>query len=688
MSAVLERVGEGPGSAHGAAPRAGPRLLALGLALPAVAALVLWRLSLGGVDVSHLGSYGLPPALPLAWYGALLLALVGASLAICARCFRGWVAGVYIVAIVVILYGSIAVLASDPHYGWVYKHLGVTRLLEVTGRTNTSVDIYNRWPGFFALAAIFSRVTGHLNPVTYARWAEVVFVSIDVALIATAVKAVARDGRIAAGAALLFAVANWVGQDYYSPQAFGFALGLALLAVILRELLLASGRGEQRLVRAVERRIRVAQLPADQLGSPSWPPGVAIAVVLALDAVIVGSHQLTPYMLLAQLSLLILLRLLRSRWFVLVMALMTFAYLLANFTYIQHNFGLFTSIDPFNNVQHSAVYDQSPQSGVAFSAHSAQLLSAVVWIGAAIATIFLARRALLRRALPLVALAAAPFALIFGQSYGGEASLRVALFSFPWCAALISWALATVSGPLRKRALTVGIVVALAALFIPAFLGEEELNIMPGGEVQASDWFYAHAPVGSVLMLAGPDFPARYGPRYRVVVGPQSDDDPNLLRANTFRHRPLGPANIPDVIAVIKQYSNRGYLAFSTTETTYARVFRLTSPGALGSLEQAVAHSRRFRLWYGDRDARIYELIPTRRIAQRARLLRRHPPLRLYQAIPAHGGVLGIPRGSAAGRRPRAGRSTARPVQRLSTPASPPGGRSSRSTPPRSISVE
>ena len=39
---------------------------------------------------------------------------------------------------------------------------------------------------------------------------------------------------------------------------------------------------------------------------------------------------------------------------------MTLAYLGANFNFIQHNYGLFTSIDPFNNVQ-VATFTGPPQ---------------------------------------------------------------------------------------------------------------------------------------------------------------------------------------------------------------------------------------------------------------------------------------------------------------------------------------
>ena len=94
------------------------------------------------------------------------------------------------------------------------------------------------------------------------------------------------------------------------------------------------------------------------------------------------------------------------------------------------------------------------------------------------------------RALPFVVLAVAPFFVLFGQNYGGEASLRIILFSSPWCAALISWGLATVSRARLRWTLTTLAAVLFTALFVPSFLGQEELNIISPAEVRASDWFY------------------------------------------------------------------------------------------------------------------------------------------------------------------------------------------------------
>ncbi len=205
------------------------------------------------------------------------------------------------------------------------------------------------------------------------------------------------------------------------------------------------------------------------------------------------------------------------------------------------------------------------------------------------------------------ALAFAPFGVIFGQNYGGEASLRVILFSSAGCAILAAWGIETLRRGALRLAVSVVLALLMAGLFVPAFFGEAELNVIPSGEVAASSYFYAHAPAGSVLMLSAPGFPIRYGATYENYRGPQGDDDPNLLNTDTLRHKALGPQDVATVVSIIRQYSRSGFLVFSTTENEYASVFRLTPPNALVDLEQAVASSPYFHLWYATRDARIYQ---------------------------------------------------------------------------------
>lgn len=612
MSAVLEPPDidqSGLARRPGDALMATPRLRLLALSLPAVIALVVWRLSLLHVDVSNLGSYGLPPALPITWYCALFISVGGAVTAITVRRTSGLIMVAYVVVIAIILFGTVPVLSEPPHYAWVYKHIGVVRYLEAHGEVNTNIDIYNRWPGFFALAAMFSRVANRPNPETYASWAEFFFLLLDAVLVMAIVKALTRDIRIAAGAALLFVVTNWVGQTYYSPQAFAFLLSLGVILIILRQLRMGAPRYSKRLTRLIEFVGRVGQLPVQTSHTAQWPRWAAITTVLSIDAVIVASHQLTPYILLFSVGLLVLVGVVRPWWVLLPMAIMTFAYLAANLTFIQQHYGLFTSIDPFNNVQGVKITPNTPVAGKVFNTNVQLLLIATLWLGGLVAVIRLLRCGLLVRAVPFVMLALCPFVVVFGQSYGGEAPLRIILFSSPWFAALISWALSTVTRQKLKWILTMSVTVVFTTLFVPSFLGQEELNVISAAEVHASEWFYYHARPGSVLLLSAPGFPYRYGGTYPEFGGPEGDANPNLMTEPYFQSRPLGAAEIPRVIARIKEYARHGYIVFSKNGTTYAEVFRITPPRALAHLEAAIARSPDFRLWYDNKDARIYELV-------------------------------------------------------------------------------
>ena len=591
-----------------------PRWRLLALLLLGIVALILWRSSLVHVDVSNLNDYGLPPALPVTWYVGLALAVIGAVTAITIRCTSGLLMVAYVILVAIVLYGTVPVLSAQPHYAWVYKHIGVVRYLEAHGKVNTKIDIYNRWPGFFALGAVYSHDSGSPNPEMYANWAECAFLLLDVVLVMAVIKALARDIRVAAGAGLFFIVTNWVGQTYYSPQAFAYVLGLALILIAVRHLRVGSSYSGW-ITKLIERFGRVTQLPLQMDRTAKWPAWVAITAVLSLNAVIVASHQLTPYMLLASMAFLMLTGIVRPWWVLFAMALTAFAYLLPNLSFIQRNYGLFTSIDPFNNL-HVARYTETPAAGVAFATHNELLLIACLFLGALCATIRLLRRGLLIRALPVVVLALSPFAVVFGQNYGGEASLRVILFSSPWCAALISWGLATVDRRRLKWGLTTIGAIVCTTFFVPSFLGAEELNIISAAEVNASEWFYYHARPRSVLVLAAPGFPYKYGGTYNEFKGPEGDADPNLLSNPVFQRRQLGAADVRRVIYRIEEYSRSGYIAFAKDETAFAQTLKITPQGALAHLEAAIARSPHFRLWYSNKDVQIYQLVESSQPSQ------------------------------------------------------------------------
>jgi hypothetical protein len=599
------------------APRSRPRpakLIALRLAvtvarlLPFAVGMVAWAVSLPHIHVQSLGEYGLPPALPPLWYAGAGLLVVGAALQVALSPRSDAITLLYVVGLVVVLFGTVPAVSAEPHYAWVYKHVGVSRFLGVNHSPDLSADIYNRWPGFFALTAVFSHLTGVSNPVVYAAWAEVFFALLQAFLIRAAVRMWVEQDGVADGAALLFLLANWVAQGYFSPQALDFTLTLAIAALMLA----LGGRqtGAARRAGGLLRRVFRApsQLPLTALGT-TRARGALIAAILVLDAASIPTHQLSPYVVLLQTAGLALFGFLRPRWILLPMLAMTVAYLAPNIGYIQHNFGIFSSLDPFSNAERKTAYIQSPVAGKLFNQRAGMLLSLLVWGGAFFAFVRLTRRGLARRALPFALLAAGPFCLLFGQNYGGEAVLRVLLFSLPWCAALIAWALATIERPVRRALAALAVCGVAAALFVPAFYGQEELNQMPTNEVNASEYFDARAQAGSALLFSAPNFPGDYGPRYPLMRGAGRAEPPTLLYSNRFRNRQLGRADVPAVVASILHYAPGGYIVFSTTQNEYAHVFQLVPDGALENLEKAVADSRHFRLFYGNKDARIYQLV-------------------------------------------------------------------------------
>src|SRR5262249_22318037 len=159
------------------------------------------------------------------------LLVIGATLQVALRTRSDVITLLYLVALVVVLFGTVPAVSAEPHYAWVYKHVGVSRFLGVNHTPDLNADIYNRWPGFFALTAVFSDLTGVSNPIVYAGWSEVFFALLQAFLIRSAVRMWVEDDRVADGAALLFLLGNWVAQGYFSPQALDFTLALALASL-------------------------------------------------------------------------------------------------------------------------------------------------------------------------------------------------------------------------------------------------------------------------------------------------------------------------------------------------------------------------------------------------------------------------------------------------------------------------
>jgi len=586
------------------------------------AALCLWAVSINAVNPDAMNDYGLLAALPVTFYVAASLLVLSIAITVTRPALSPVRLALHLVGLVLVLHATVPFVVTAPNYPWLYKHVGVVEYINRHGQLDTSIDIYHNWPGFFAFGAWFTKVAGASSPLNYAGWAPVYFNLLVCLELSYSARALDLSQRTRWLGLFLAVPANWVGQDYFAPQAMAFVLSLAVFGMVLT--CMHSDRPVA-LVRAglrLARRVVGARVPAAEGGEvtaaapAARPPAVGRLSLLAMFGLVVVTHQLSPYMVLAGLGVASAAGLVRPRWVVVGLAAVAGGYLLLRLSYLQQTQDIFGSLfDPFENVKGNGVSAPPVQIGRRITAYGALVMLAAMW---GLAMIGVVRR--LRAGRPTVVLAllaAAPALLAAGQSYGGEVVFRIYLFSLPWTALLAASALEPAPGRRARfpgATVAVGGVLALiVVLFMSASFGAEELYRIRPGEVEASRYFYAHAQPDSVLILGAAHFPSRVAANYEIQ---QFTPDPNLNLFSTterFRNRLLGADDLPALSSFAGEYAASAeggvYLALTAGQETYAEVLGQTAKGSLASLDRALGTSAEWDTFYRNADAVLYRFL-------------------------------------------------------------------------------
>jgi hypothetical protein len=510
---------DGPGARH----RSITRWFQPQLAFPFLG-LGSWAYGLDQVRTSGIGSYGLLASANV-WF-VLGLSLLVAGLVLELRrssAPRGWLLGLLLVGLIVAIHSTVPILFGAPEYAWVYKHIGVISAFERYGHITDPSNIYQQWPALFSAVAAISSLA-HIGPLSFAAWAPLAFELADALLLLAIFRQLTDNRRIVWLAVVLYeGLVSWVGQDYLSPQAFGYLLWLGVVLIILRWLRAAAP--------ASGPRGRLGRLRASLLaGLPPAPAttkatrAVAIVLVSAIYFAIVAAHQLTPYMALAGIGALAALGLVRARWLLVLLAAIAGGYLAPHYDLIAHQFGgLFSGASPLQNAVGKTTPNPSP--GARLSGDLVDGLVGAMWLMTLVVIALRRRRA--GRVAIATALAFSPFAILVAQSYGGEAIYRVYLFSAPWCALLIAGALCELRLPLRW-------LLVAAACFGTLFAGVQGLygpvltNAFTPAELNASVWLYSHAPRGSLIVLPVLPFPTLESADYNHYEVQAMPADPQL----------------------------------------------------------------------------------------------------------------------------------------------------------------
>jgi hypothetical protein len=608
---VPAQAGEPAGERETATEAPAASRLSLAAAAPwavIAVAFVWWGLALRVTDLSQLSGYGLLTAVPPLYFLALLLLATGFAVAATRPQVQPRLLALHVVSLVVMLHATTAILYPEPRYAWTYKHLGVIDYIAVHGRVDRSIDIYHNWPGFFALNAWFSEATG-LAPIDYAGWAQVFFGLANIAAIVFALRGVTRDPRLLWTAAWIFVVANWIGQEYLAPQAFGFVLVEIVIGLILRcapprgSPPTALGRLRKRMIDRAEAAALRGRPARDEegLGHPISPPAAVAAGALCSLAVVV-SHQLSPVMLIVSVAALTVLRRGPPLWVLAGLVVAEELWLGASFDFVSRHFQI---------VQVSANTTARPAG---FGAHSlaGAALGADLSRAAIVLTVLLAGVGVVRRLraghwdLAPAALAVAPFLVLGIQSYEGEGPLRAFLFALPWLAFFVAAACypaANARSTLRRAwpILAVSLLIGTGSLF--GYFGQEMMNYIRPDDVAASRWYLDHAPARASLTFVAPNFPERLNARYSTHL----ESRPDLVSEPGFRPHLLGAADVPALQAILRSDdSPQRYVALTSSQERYARFYGLAPPGSFQRLAAALRASPDFKLVYQQGSASIF----------------------------------------------------------------------------------
>lgn len=418
----------------------------------ATAAVGLLPVAAATTDLGSLGGLGLASALS-GWAWLAVLAATGACIAeICRHQPRPGLLTALTGVLILCTTGLPSVVEPAARLTISWLHGGFVEAIAGDGTLPTNVDSRFSWAAFFAQWAWIKDAAGGHRLDAVLRWAPPAIVAIW----ATGVYAIARpllgSGRWPWVAVWVFCGANWIEQDYFSPQATAILLVLAVLACVLGPLAAQRGDaagldrwpGPRPRPRAASGALREVIASVTAVRRPDLPSREVLLLwaVCALCALaVVVSHQLTPFALGAQLFVLALGGRFWGRWLLvlLVVAELTWFVLGAREFWIGQLALATQDIGDVGGSLQSALLDRVRGDPGQVAVKLGRIgLTLGLWALALAGAWSRWRR---HREVRLLLLAAVPIGLVLLQSYGGEILLRVLLFGLPLLAVLATVAL-------------------------------------------------------------------------------------------------------------------------------------------------------------------------------------------------------------------------------------------------------
>lgn len=560
-------------------------------ALLAVGAVSLLPHAAAHTDLDALDGWGLAAVLPWTAWTALAFAVAACVFELGRTTLRPRVLAVLTGTLILTTTGlpSVVEPAARTNVPWVMG--GFIDAIARDGVIVTGVDARFSWGGFFAHWAWIRSAAGGPELDVVMRWAPPVFVAIWAIGVFAIARTLLGGERAPWVATWFFCGANWIEQDYFSPQATAVVLGLGILACALGPLAVAPTRqtpdprsGVTPVADVLRGARRAVSTRLSPLSPPPTTPNQTLLIwmmVVICELALVMTHQLTPFSVGAQLFLLVVARRLWRPHLVLILALAAVTWIvLGAQEFWLNQLTLATSgAGDVDGAVSSAVTDRLKGDTGQLTVKLARVaVAALVWSLAVVGAIVRWRR---NREVVIVAMAFAPAALVFGNSYGGEVLLRVFLYGLPLLAVLCVDAVRPVARrwPRSTRPLLGITMVALFASLVAIRGGNDGYSVIYPEQVALTREVLAEAPSGSTVLglrNQGPLYLSRVGQVVHSATRPEcsvlGDDVPKCVAAEA-----------PDIILVFPQMANEGRFLYGLPEDwADDAVAELTGSGQYG----------------------------------------------------------------------------------------------------------
>jgi hypothetical protein len=537
-------------------------------------AIVLWTVALRRIDFSEMTDLGLISVMPPISIIALVLMCLSFTLNLRREPLPIFTLLMHIVVLVIMIFGITAVIEVMPRFNVNWRHIGIIDYITRHGSVNPRLDAYFNWPAFFIANSFITRAVGLDSAISFVSWAPVFFNLLYLMPLISILQTATQNRRAILLGVWLFYLGNWIGQDYFSPQAINYFFYLTIVAVLLkwfktepRKILSLPERWQRvpvlsRLVNPVLKFVSYRTEVATQKTRPAQRLGLILSI-LVIFAAATTSHQLTPFGILASVGALVVFNRVVPRGLPILMAVIiaiwiafvAVTYLKGHISQMMLQVGDVSSITDHNVVARlTGSHDHNTVVKIRL------LMSGVIWSVALLGAFW--RLHLGFHDLTWGLLVLAPFVLLGLQDYGGEMILRVYFFSLPFM--LIFVVSLFYPKPIIRPSLMASWAIfafssAMAMGFLFSRYGNENMDYKTPEEIDGIRTLYEFAEPGALLIALRPNVAWRFEDyetyHYRIADDALTNNDPAAIAE------------------LVRDYNSPAYVVITRTQRASAEMF-------------------------------------------------------------------------------------------------------------------